>query len=85
MNIMNETKSHLFKKINKIALATLTNPKTEKRQLSFFRNNRGNHCRFSAIEKIRRHYKQIYMYKSENLEKNRLIPQNPQITKIQLR
>ena len=37
MNRMIETKHHLFKKINKIALATLTNPKREKIQLSIFR------------------------------------------------
>lgn len=74
------------KNIDKIGLATLTNPKREKIKLSIFRNNRGNHCIFSAIEKIRGHYKQFYIYKSENLKiKKRLIPQNPQITKMQLR
>ena len=62
----------------------MTNPKREKIKLSIFRNNRGNHCIFSAIEKIRGHYKQFYIYKSENLKK-KTNSSKPTNYKMQLR
>jgi uncharacterized coiled-coil DUF342 family protein len=69
---INETKSHFFKKINKIdkLLANLTKMRREKTQISKIRNKKGDiTTNTKEIQEIIRNYiENLYSNKSENLE-----------------